>query len=290
MPNLRTVNLLWCLHFFAAAAPAVTRAAASDIAFDADDNGAVVVPVRIDDEGPFRFIVDTGSSHSAIGDVLAQRLGLAAVAKAEILSAAGQSMYPVVRVGRIAAGGSAQDGLLASVLPSAELKRVGRSVDGVLGQDFLSAFDYTIDYRHGRLTWVAADTTEMPAARLSLALESGRFVATLPQGAGRAPVRIVPDSGSASLVIFRRSASSPDALLLKRLGGPVTMRGVTGERSVDRAVVPVLRIGDLVWRDEPAVIVDPAASSEDADGLLPLHRFARVSFNARERCLLIWAR
>ena len=289
MPNLRTVNLLWCLHFFAAAAPAVTRATAGDIAFDADDNGAVVVPVRIDGQGPFRFIVDTGSSHSAIGDALAQRLGLAAVAKAEILSAAGQSMYPVVRVGRIAAGGSAQDGLLVSVLPSAELKRVGRSVDGVLGQDFLSALDYTIDYRHSRLTWAAADTTELPAARLSLALERGRLIATLPQGAGRAPVRIVPDSGSASLVIFRGSAS-PDALSLKRVGGQVNLRGVAGERSVDRAVVPVLRIGDLVWRDEPAVVVDGAASSADTDGLLPLHRFARVSFNARERCLLIWAR
>ena len=70
----------------------------------------------------------------------------------------------------------------------------------------------------------------------------------------------------------------------------MNMRGVAGERSVDRAVVPVLRIGDLVWRDEPAVVVDRAALSEDADALLPLHRFARVSFNARERCLLIWGR
>jgi predicted aspartyl protease len=289
MPNLRTVNLLWCLYVFAAAAPPVPRAA-PDMAFDADDNGAVVVPIRIDGEGPFRFIIDTGSSHSAIADRVEERLGLIAVAKAEIMSAAGQSIYPVVRVGRIAAGSSTRDGLLASVLPSADLQRLGRSIDGVLGQDFLSAFDYTIDYRRNRLTWDAGDTSEVPAARLALAPESGRFIATLPQGAGRAPVRIVPDTGSASLVIFRGASPSHGTLALRPLDGQARMRGVAGERTVDRVVVPVLRIGDLVWRDEPAVVVDRVASSEDTDGLLPLHRFARVSFNARDRCLLIWAR
>jgi Aspartyl protease len=176
------------------------------------------------------------------------------------------------------------------VLPSAELERLGPMVEGVLGQDFLSAFDYTIDYRHNRLTWAAADATEMPAARLDLALDNGRFVATLPQGSGRAPVRIVPDTGSASLVIFRGAPRSAAILAMRPLDGHARMRGVAGERTVDRAVVPMLRIGDLVWRDEPAFVIDGVPPREDADGLLPLHRFARVSFNARERRLLIWGR
>ena len=137
MANLHIVNLLWFLHCFAAASPAVTPGAAAAVRFDVDEDGAVVVAAPVDGAGPFRFLVDTGSSHTAVGDALARRLGLQAVAKAEIMSASGHSMRPVVRLGRTAVGAAARKDLLASVLPSAELGRLGGDVDGVLGQDFL---------------------------------------------------------------------------------------------------------------------------------------------------------
>ena len=61
---------------------------------------------------------------------------------------------------------------------------------------------------------------------------------------------------------------------------------MAGERTVERAFVQALRVGGLVMHNEPAVVVArPGSGSGHADGLLPLHRFARVSFNARERCL-----
>jgi hypothetical protein len=296
MANLRPVLLLCVLYSFAysfaAASPAVTPRDADVVGFDADENGAVVVAARIDGAGPFRLLLDTGSSHSAVGDGLARRLGLHAVAKAEIMSATGQSMRPIVRLGRTVVGGAARDGLLASVLPSADLGRLGTSVDGVLGQDFLGDFDYTLDYLHGRLTWTADGTIDEAAARLMLAAEGGRFLATLPQGAGRGIVRLVPDTGSAALVIFGPSlAGGGGALRLLPASGQARLRGVAGERTVERAFVQALRVGGLVMHNEPAVVVErPASAAGHADGLLPLHRFARVSFNARERCLLIWRR
>jgi hypothetical protein len=71
----------------------------------------------------------------------------------------------------------------------------------------------------------------------------------------------------------------------------VGLRGVVGERAGEGALIQALRIGGLVMHNEPAVVVQrPGSAAGDADGLLPLHRFARVSFNARERCLSIWPR
>jgi hypothetical protein len=290
MPDLRVVNLLWCLHFFAAASPAVagSDAGPGGIAFDPDADGAVVVPVHVDGAGPFKFIVDTGSSHSTVSDTLAARLALRAVAKAEIMSAAGQIMRPVVRLGRTTAGEASRDGIQASVLPSADLQALGRGVDGILGQDFLSAFDYTLDYRRGRLTWDARAIDGRPDARLVLTPDGGRFLVELPQGAGRGVVRLVPDSGSAALVIFRRSGLRGQPLLLRSHKGQARITGVAGERTVDRAVVQVLRVGDLVLHNEPAVLVSGATSAGvRADGLLPLHRFALVSFSARDRSLVV---
>src|SRR3982074_3598920 len=41
-----------------------------------DRIGRVLAPVKINDQGPFRFIVDTGASHSTISPRLAAALGL----------------------------------------------------------------------------------------------------------------------------------------------------------------------------------------------------------------------
>ena len=294
MLNLCVLNIIWCFHLFAAAASVVTTtvADAAAIPFKLDDNGAVVVPVRINGAGPFPFLIDTGSSHSAIADSLATQLRLPTVAKAEVVSASGQSMRPVAQLASTAVGAAVRGGLLASVLPSATLVNLGAGVRGVLGQDFLATFDYTLDYRRRELSWGPEPVSEAPAARLLMTPDAGRFFVSLPQGSGRGVLRLVPDTGSAALVIFDRVRKEPAGTLeLLPAKGQARMSGVSGDRTVDRAVVRDLRVGDLVLHNEPAVIVnDREGGGTQADGLLPLHGFARVSFHAREQCLSIWPR
>jgi hypothetical protein len=49
-----------------------------------------------------------------------------------------------------------------------------------------------------------------------------------------------------------------------------------------------LRIGDLTVRDQQvAVIARDESDVLEGDGLLPLHVFASVTFNAREQCLVL---
>jgi hypothetical protein len=294
MLNLCVLNILWCFYLFAGASPAVTTtvADAAVVRFKLDDKGAVVVPVRINEAGPFPFLIDTGSSHSAISDFLSTDLHLTAVAKAEVVSASGQSVRPVAQLASTAVGGAVRGGLLASVLPSATLVSLGAGIQGVLGQDFLATFDYTLDYRRRELSWGPETTSEAPGARLLMTPDAGRFLVSLPQGSGRGVLRLVPDTGSAALVIFERVRKEPAGTLeLLPAKGQARMTGVSGNRTVDRAVVRALRVGDLVLHNEPAVIVnDREGGGTQADGLLPLHGFARVSFHAREQWLSIWPR
>ena len=47
------------------------------------------------------------------------------------------------------------------------------------------------------------------------------------------------------------------------------------------AVVRELRVGDITLRNQPAVaVMRTETDAPDGDGLLPLHHFASVSFNA----------
>ena len=61
-------------------------------------------------------------------------------------------------------------------------------------------------------------------------------------------------------------------------------------REARRAVVRVFRLGSTVLMDVAAVIVGRDCDATPLDGLLPLHLFARVTFNGPERQLLIEAR
>jgi hypothetical protein len=126
-------------------------------------------------------------------------------------------------------------------------------VRGLLGQDFLSAFNYTLDYRRSRLTWDEPLPCDAGGA-VPLVAAEGRFVMALEAGRGT-PLRMVPDSGAEVAVLFRAAAAEPRFVV-----GAVTLRDV-------RVLV--------IDRDDP-----------NADGLLPLHGFSSVSFAAGGSCLM----
>jgi hypothetical protein len=87
-----------------------------------DARGGIVVSVRIGNAGSFDFMLDTGASSSIISDDLARQIGAPIVARGEVVRSAGTELREAAR-----------------------LAALGRHVRGLLGQDFLSAFNYTLD-------------------------------------------------------------------------------------------------------------------------------------------------
>jgi len=74
------------------------------------------------------------------------------------------------------------DGLTATTVPPAAAAALGADVDGVLGQDFLSRFAFTIDYRRSRIVWHEADYVPV-GSRLTLVPAQDRWLVELPQAA-----------------------------------------------------------------------------------------------------------
>ena len=221
-----------------------------------DDRGGIFVQVRVNGGGPFTFILDTGASRSIVSDDLARELGAPVVAKSEVVTSAGSDVRLVVRLASVALSAAQVDALLAPVLPAANLAQLGRGVRGLLGQDFLSAFNYTLDYRRSRLTWDEPLACN-GAGAVRLVAAEGRFVAAVEGDAG-AQLRLVPDSGAEVAVLFRQTAPVP---------------------SLSR-----VRVGSATLRGLRPIVVD--RDDENADGLLPLHGFGSVSFAARGGCLV----
>jgi hypothetical protein len=245
------------------------------IRFELDDHGAVIIPAFVNGLGPLRFLVDTGSSGSAITESLQTRLAAPIVAKTETITAAGRAFLPVARVDRISVGHVTSHALV-TILPAGALAAAAVNLDGVLGQDFLGQYSYTIDYGARTLTWnvAAGDGRGM---RLPLVSRDGRLLVELAQGRDRV-IHLVPDSGTDGLVLFSRAGVMP--LALDALPLRTQLTGMVGSESVTPAIVRRLQVGTITLRDQPAVTV--ARNEADApagDGLLPLHHFSSVTFS-----------
>jgi hypothetical protein len=278
---------------------ATPAAAAAGTAFESRRPGEVAVPVTIGASGPFRFLLDTGSTHSAITPRLAEAVAARPIARAAVAASAGTVECLVVALARVSVGPVAVDGLAATQLPDDAGVRLGPGVDGILGQDFLSRFSFTIDYVRSRIVWHDADPSrpelQTPGIRLPLVPSRERFVVELPQPGRRTALRVVPDSGADTLVLY--DDPSIAGLVSEWAPGRAELASPTGTQHVRTGIVDGLRVGDRRLARQPAVVLPlrpeaspPAAGGVEPDGLLPLHLFAQASFNARERSLVLHPR
>ena len=238
-----------------------------------------VVAVYLNGDGPFDLLLDTGTNTTIVSPALAARLGLRPVDSITLITVAGESDVPLTRLGKVEVGGRAASGVEAIVSGLEALSEIDPRVCGVLGQNFLGRFNYTLDYG-GRAVEFEGDAVPPSGERVPFATEEGKLVvvAVCDAPAPRA-LRLVLDAAASSLVIFddaRRSLS--DKLAARAAGLMLTAAGGTEARLTR---LPALRVGDSRLRDIPvALLNDPARRDARAeDGLLPTSLFRAVYFN-----------
>jgi hypothetical protein len=259
------------------------REAGSPTPFTSTRPGEVAVPARVGALGLRRFLVDTGSTHTAITAALALALGAPPVAQTTMRASGGTLACVVVALPLVGVGIATVDGLMATVLPPQAAGALGPGIDGVLGQDFLSRFRFTIDYGHSRIVWHEA--TYVPTGeRLTLVPSDDRWLVELPPRAGAPAYHFVPDSGADTLVLYGQTVA--DRVVTEWRGGPAALGSLTGTRTLRAGIVDRLQVGAASVDRQPAVVF-PERSAGDVDGLLPLHVFDRVFFNAAERYLVV---
>ena len=109
-------------------------------------NNAVLVPVRVNGRG-LSFLLDTGSEHSAIDANVASSLNLGRVADVEVLKNYRTQPATADQTTKIEIGGLTFDGKVLTVLNLGSVARaLGNAVDGVVGNDILQDFTFTLSY------------------------------------------------------------------------------------------------------------------------------------------------
>jgi hypothetical protein len=253
-------------------------------------DGIVFVPMLVNGQGPFPFVVDTGSNRTAVAADLAQTLGLPIVAKTEVIGVTGREYRPVVRLaGSI--GSSPAVTLLASVVPDAKLRQAAgsRSARGVIGQDLLMTLNYTLDYARQRFVLSAPQDRDGSSIELPIEIDEGRVIVALPSDAGQPPLRLVPDSGATMFVVFGRGGRPPFAM--EPINGMMQIEAISSAGTAAMVRLREVRLKALTLRDQIAAFVDRSYETSLAiDGLLPLQIFATVTFDAEGRRMIVTPR
>jgi predicted aspartyl protease len=124
------------------AAPDEPPQADADIGLGRDRVDRLTIPVMVGDQGPFRFVVDTGADRSVIAADIAASLGHPAGPTMLIHGIAGSEMTPTIRTPPLQVGSIT---LKTGAIPVLSRQRLG--ADGMLGVDVLQSRRLVMDIR-----------------------------------------------------------------------------------------------------------------------------------------------
>lgn len=239
-----------------------------------DHIGRVVIAATVNGKGPFRFIVDTGATHSTITPALARALGLkpAGVPAIVLNGITGTVQVSAVTLDRLQAGDLIVDGLVVPVVGTS----VMAGADGIFGAAGLTEKSLSVDFQRNR---VEISRRVQPAVRAeALRVHATRVthgLMTLELRVGRVHALAVIDTGSERTL---GNLALRDALRQGRRPGTVaqvtSVYGATAQvepGEIWRAPtisIDALRIDDVevvygdfhifkVWdmQDKPAIII-----------------------------------
>ena len=227
-------------------------------AITADTERLLTVGVRINGNGPYRFVVDTGADRTVLAEDVAADLGLLGGENVMLQGAVRAVKAQTVTIRELSFGTVRCQSLVVPTLPRSTLV-----ADGYLGLDTLDGHRVTFDFKNHTLQVGA------PHSRLSTLLvkdNEARIRTSGSAGHLRALNCVVDDVRAATFIDSGADLSAANQALLEALAsrspiygnmGRISLVDVTGgETWGSVTVVKKIKIMELELTDCPLVIAD----------------------------------
>jgi len=230
----------------------------SPITADTDAEKHLTVSVRIDGNGPYRFVVDTGADRTVLATDVADELGLVFRENVLLVGAVRAVKAETVTIHELSFGAVRYQSLNVPTLPRSTL-----GADGYLGLDTLDGHRVTFDFKNHSLQVGA------PHSRLSALLvrdNEARIRTVGSSGHLRAINCMVDGVRAAAFIDSGAELSAGNQALFDALAsrdpaygdiGRISLVDVTGgETSGSVTLVKKIQILELALTDCPLVIAD----------------------------------
>jgi len=229
----------------------------------------ILVPVEVNDHGPFEFILDTGAGTSLLSTQLADKLKVKVLGSKQGQSAGGAVSVSLAKADSFSIGDVRLTDVDVGIVDLSHIgTTVGAKIDGDLGYNFLKYFRVSIDYEKSQLrfddprridVFHRGARTEVP---LQLANPAKPLILVEVHANRKGPFRFAIDTGTSTTAI------TPE--LAKKLGvsgtpvGPGTTAGA--HVAVTAGVLDSFMIGGAKIEKMPVVMADFFAVLSEAIG------------------------
>ena len=163
-----------------------------------DQIGRIWAPVMINGRGPFRLVLDTGASHSAITALVALALGIPTDRSPPVIlrGVTGFATVPTIRVDTLSIGDVAVDQAILPIVPDA----LG-GAEGVLGSEGLLGKRIFIDFRHDRINIAYSKNERSGPGFVSVPFHSMRGTLVVVDGfVGQVRCKAIIDTGGQATI------------------------------------------------------------------------------------------
>ena len=215
-----------------------------------DRIGRIWAPVLVNGEGPFRLVLDTGASHSALTARVVEQLGIALDPSDTILlrGATGSAQVPYVPVESLEFGDLLVEPKRLPIVPDA----LG-GAEGVLGTDGLAGKRIHIDFRNDSITIMRSKNERAAGgyATIPVRFLRGRLL-VVEASLGGLPVKAVIDTGGQATLGNEalRVALAEHRRRRQQEATPDEVTGATLDVQVgSRVATPSLALGGILVRN-----------------------------------------
>jgi hypothetical protein len=255
----------------------------SAIHFRSPRGSSIVLPVYMNDNGPFDFLMDTGSTITIIDPQLLRSLRLDVIEGGTVTTLTGKTAIPLAVARTVSVGPVTESKVELGVRDLAGLREVDAKIRGVLGQNVLKDVDYLIDNRKRTIEFdfggslaAVLDGERVNTTRIETPDNPAYWNTKVPVKLAESnphDLKLILDSGSASVVLF--SDSLDLTRLSKRASLPRSMKDDTGNRKSVSEYPAQLNVGGISL-DVEARVMTIGFKGLAADGLLPTAGFGSV--------------
>lgn len=230
-------------------------AASQEIEFRLQDGYRIVVTGSIAGVDGIAMMIDTGATCSLVDKKLVQRFDLTALVESVRYNAFGRTESThraILRALRI--------GPILTTLPCLVVDIPYRHVDAIIGLDLLRKYPFTIDFEAKRLTFGPGELLGE-----TISFDPSGSLVLVPIHVGGEVLQVMVDTGADCLYLFKCRVGA--GITANSVRSALTSTHLAGKSRIRETRLEKVEIGEAVWRDLQALIVD-AAEAPGCDGAL----------------------
>jgi hypothetical protein len=220
-----------------------------------DQIGRIWAPVMINGHGPFRMVLDTGASHSAVTALVALALGIPTDQSPPVVlrGVTGFATVPTIHVDTLTVGDLAVDSAILPIVPDA----LG-GAQGILGSEGLAGKRIFIDFRHDKIVITYSHDEKSARDFVDVPFHSLRNTLVVVNAViGDVRCKAIIDTGGQATIA---NLALRDALAVRTLayrGKPDTIIGATKDvQSGEIIAMPAIQFGKIQILDSGVTFGD----------------------------------